>query len=380
MDQAQSTPLTLSLCMIVKDEDQTLSRCLASAQGYVDEIVIVDTGSQDQTVSIAKDFDAQVSYFTWCNDFAAARNYAISLARGKWILMLDADEELVVSESNFRDYLEAKTTPQVYCLDLNDAYKQSDVSVLWATRLFRNSPDLKYSGRYHEQLTYCTQALNSDSIKHLQGLKIIHYGYGQEELAQKHHHRVEFLEEILETDGINLAWLRTLTSNYQASGDIQKAEQCQAQAFDYLLPYLISGDPPDPFVSGAYWVYSLGVRCLKHEDLETAQLLCQRALEWSPLYPPSSYFAGLLCQSFGLYIGAIAYFKHCIQLGHEKTYDKGEPFDQKITTTFAAQGLGISHSRLQEWSQAKVAFELALSFDPNSQLAQKSLEDINNKL
>lgn len=380
MPTESSTSLTLSLCMIVKNEESSLSRCLASTQEYVDEIIIVDTGSQDSTVSIAEEFGAKVSYFEWCNDFAAARNHAISLAQGQWILMLDADEELIVTDTAFRNQLTNIDAPSVYCLDLTDAYKGSTVSVLWASRLFQNSPDLKYMGRYHEQLTYQAKPIDTSISDHFKGLKILHYGYGQEELAQKHHHRIALLEDILEAEGVNLAWMRTLAANYHAKKQLDQVERCQAQVFDYLLPYLISGEPPVPFLSGAYWIYSLGMRCLQQEDIETAQMLCQRGLEWAPMYPPISYFAGLLSQSLGLHIGAVAYFNHCMQLDKRGSYDKGEPFDKTITTSFSSQGLGISYTKLKQWQQAKESFELALEFDPTSSLALNSLADINQRL
>ncbi len=82
----------LSLCMIVKNEEQHLANCLTSAKPVVDEIIVVDTGSTDRTKQIATAFGAKVVDFEWADDFAAARNYSISLASGRWILILDADE------------------------------------------------------------------------------------------------------------------------------------------------------------------------------------------------------------------------------------------------------------------------------------------------
>ncbi len=86
----------LSLCMIVKDEAEMLPECLASVQGVVDEIVIVDTGSTDDTVAIAHAAGAKVVHEPWQNDFARARNAALAHATGDYVLQLDADERLAM--------------------------------------------------------------------------------------------------------------------------------------------------------------------------------------------------------------------------------------------------------------------------------------------
>ena len=88
----------LSVCMIVKNEERFLGQCLASVKGLADELIIIDTGSTDRTVEIAREHGAQVGHFEWCNDFAAARNASIAPATGDWILFLDADEELSSAE------------------------------------------------------------------------------------------------------------------------------------------------------------------------------------------------------------------------------------------------------------------------------------------
>lgn len=84
----------ISLCMIVKNEEENLGRCLDSVKDIVDEIIIVDTGSKDNTVKVAKQFGANVLFYQWNDDFAAARNFSISMAKHDWIFILDADEEL----------------------------------------------------------------------------------------------------------------------------------------------------------------------------------------------------------------------------------------------------------------------------------------------
>src|SRR5258708_38958708 len=84
----------LSLCMIVRDEERFLAGALESARGCVDELIVVDTGSQDRTRAIAAEQGARVLDFAWCDDFSAARNVGLEAARGTHILVLDADERL----------------------------------------------------------------------------------------------------------------------------------------------------------------------------------------------------------------------------------------------------------------------------------------------
>ncbi|MFN4796229.1 MAG: glycosyltransferase family 2 protein, partial [Pseudanabaena sp.] len=88
------SPIILSACLIVKNEEQRLPQCLESLLSLADEIIVVDTGSLDRTVAIAKKYQARVFHFAWCDDFSQARNYAIAQAKGKWILVIDADEVL----------------------------------------------------------------------------------------------------------------------------------------------------------------------------------------------------------------------------------------------------------------------------------------------
>ena len=95
--------MKVSLCMIVKNEEEVLSRCLDSVKAFTDEIVIVDTGSTDGTRKIAADYTDRVFSFTWIDDFAAARNYAFSQATGDYLLWLDADD--FVSPDNAKKFL-----------------------------------------------------------------------------------------------------------------------------------------------------------------------------------------------------------------------------------------------------------------------------------
>ncbi|MFC1618615.1 glycosyltransferase family 2 protein, partial [Candidatus Neomarinimicrobiota bacterium] len=106
---------SLSVCMIVRNEARMLPGCLNSLTGVADQIVVIDTGSEDDTAKIARSFGAQVYDFPWGDDFAAARNESIRHASGDWILWIDADERLLPSSIEFlKRSLVPVTHPTIY--------------------------------------------------------------------------------------------------------------------------------------------------------------------------------------------------------------------------------------------------------------------------
>jgi glycosyltransferase involved in cell wall biosynthesis len=168
----------LSLCMIVRDEEHFLQRCLESVRDWVDEMIIVDTGSSDRTRDIARQFTDRVYDFEWIDDFAAARNYALGKATGDWILVLDADE-LIASEdlARLRELIEDAPKSAYFLTQLN--YSNNPFHSDWQPvaektpyseeyagyrpnpicRLFRNDGNIRYHGAIHEVVD---KSLNTD--------------------------------------------------------------------------------------------------------------------------------------------------------------------------------------------------------------------------
>lgn len=179
------TPL-ITLSMIVKNEEKMLRGCLDSVHKLVDEIVIVDTGSTDKTIEIAKEFGAKVYNFNWIDDFAAARNESLRHSNGKWILYLDADERISQMEINkFRDSLSKldENTGGLICTiespHANLTGGTSDVHRGSYPRIFRNLgiEKVKFQGRVHEQIS---PSLKENNLVLLQSdIIIYHLGYDQ---------------------------------------------------------------------------------------------------------------------------------------------------------------------------------------------------------
>lgn len=143
----------VSVCMIVKNEERTLLRCLESLVGVHDELIIVDTGSRDQTVEIAKDFGARVEPFEWADDFAAARNHACSYASGEWIFMVDGDEFLSPKGSGTRLVGLLERVPDridKLLIEQRTVFEGESIVSVMVDRIYRNRPDLRWKYRIHE--------------------------------------------------------------------------------------------------------------------------------------------------------------------------------------------------------------------------------------
>jgi len=176
-----------SICMIVKNEEKNLERCLRSIKQCKNyEIIIVDTGSTDKTLKIAKSHNAKIFKYKWNNDFSAARNKAMEYARGDWVLILDADEELAPNSYEKLKQDINNTNIIGYRLPLENVGSPLN-GVNYVPRLFRNAPGLYFIGKIHEtiyaSLTVVGQQWNMD-----QGMgctKILHYGYQPDQINTK---------------------------------------------------------------------------------------------------------------------------------------------------------------------------------------------------
>jgi glycosyltransferase involved in cell wall biosynthesis len=166
---------SISLCMIVKNEEKQLERCLTSVRDVVDEIVIVDTGSDDKTLEIADSFNANIHHFKWNNDFSSARNFALSKCQSDWILYLDADEELNSNSVNELITIINGKLAAVNCVVKSLTSNDAKFGVMKYPRLFPNDPRIKFEGKVHEQIQ---TSLNNHKITLIDStIEIIHYGY-----------------------------------------------------------------------------------------------------------------------------------------------------------------------------------------------------------
>ena len=166
--------MRISAAMIVKNEEVMLPDCLESIKG-LDEIVIVDTGSKDRTVEIAGNYGT-VYHFEWCDDFAAARNFATSKCTGDWIFVIDADERLKSSVKDLRKAVKSAKDKKFIMVNValcpgnswdNPEYYQSSI------RLFRRIPEIKYDRAIHNTLTLLGSQVEPRKVSYVSQITMV---------------------------------------------------------------------------------------------------------------------------------------------------------------------------------------------------------------
>lgn len=229
----------ISLCMIVKNEEEYLENCLNSIKDVVDEIIVVDTGSTDKTVEIAKSFGAKVYYFQWNNNFSEARNESLKYATKDWILIMDADDELCQEDKgNFKVLLNQLDENSVYFFQTLSYYGNSvdnnNITINLNPRLFKNNRGIYYAGEIHNQLIFkhneCNAICNT--------IKIYHYGYLGKRIQSKdkRSRNISILNEQIKKNPNSKFAYFNLGCEYSASGDMKKALECYYKAYEDFDP------------------------------------------------------------------------------------------------------------------------------------------------
>jgi glycosyltransferase involved in cell wall biosynthesis len=239
---------TISVCMIAKNEEKNIKNSLECARKFADEIIVVDTGSEDATPEIARSMGAKVYFFPWRDDFSAARNESLKYATCDWILWLDADD--VIDDVNIERIKELKkilppekNEAYLFLIESKIADGGEDPWYWYQLRMFPNHKDIKFEGRIHEQVVFSLLRLG---IKEkVANIKIVHTGYNDKgKIVEKIQRNLRLLEE--EEKKENSFWVkRYLAFTYAKLGRIDDA----IKKVDEALEIVPKNSP--------IWVYDL---------------------------------------------------------------------------------------------------------------------------
>ncbi len=337
---------TLGLAMIMKNEAHNLIRSLAPVASLVDEMVVVDTGSGDESREIARSLGAKVYDFKWINDFSAARNFGLAKAQTDYILWLDADNSLSPEAiAEFRRHL----APETILWATEVVTPQGDR--LWQKRVFPNHPEVRFSGQIHEQLTHppTWEGLPTE-------VEILHWGYGDlKEARQKGERNLEILLTCAETKAGEFYWL------YQTGRTLFNLRRF-TEALHWLQRAAEAPNQNRPLWGHALILISQSYKRLGQHG--PAEEIARTLVAQAPDYGPGHYHLGRLlydggdkgrevgeCLESALILGAgdkawgadsqSCHFRAALMLGH----------------LWSSQGRGLS---------ARQAYVLAAQLDPQN--------------
>ena len=258
---------TISLCMIVKDEESFIAQCLESAKDVVNEIIVVDTGSTDKTVEIAESYGAKVHKFKWTNNFSDARNEALKHATCDWILILDADEVLdPENKHNLRQLIKIPSDKiRGYQIKIKNYTSEKEATVEHYTiRVFPNNPKLRYHGVIHEQIDNSEDSGNFEKLL-TNDVIILHYGYSKQVMddRSKDERNLQMLEKAIAEDKDNSFHYFNLGLTHKVAGNLDKS----LEAFKTSLEMTKKDNVFPAFIQAVYgYIIALLDETKKYED------------------------------------------------------------------------------------------------------------------
>jgi glycosyltransferase involved in cell wall biosynthesis len=351
--------MSLSVCLITRDEQDNLERALNSVKPVADEIIVTDTGSTDNTISVAESFDAKISRFDWCDDFSAARNFCFSQAACDWILWIDADEELLPESIDELKRCLARKDVFAYLIlrqDLRDISRLDLYSEMWMPRLFRRHDNINLVGRIHEHFhPDLIKNINRGKLFEHSQIRIRHYGFIGPKRKEKYRRDAKLLELELQEQPGQLYYQVELYRTLMLTGD-SRWKKVLNEAAANLAPYINSDGPPLPQV--ALLIETL-LQLSENQLPEgfSKPKLRELADKWFPRSAPLIWLLAKQDYEKGRFEQAEYRLRLLIQMGKDHSYDRGAGFDPHIFDQEAQLNLAVCLIRQAKLKEAQQILE-----------------------
>lgn len=277
---------TISACMIVKNEEEFLPKCLESIRDYVDEIVIVDTGSTDSSLEIATSYGARIYHHPWEDHFSKHRNQSFSYAKGDWILYIDADEELLPGSGGAlsETVTAAEGNVDAIAVVLECIFDDGkSMAYNNAIRVFRNHRGFYFKGRVHNYIVGVKNALCSP-------IHLFHHGYNlnEEGRKRKFERTTKLLKMDIADDPSDPRPHHFLSASYLS-------EKMAGEALDEARKALSLYERKEALYHNYYWsLYIAASACLRLGKREEARLLAEKGVKIYPNHLDSHYILSLV--------------------------------------------------------------------------------------
>jgi len=367
----EENSIKLTVCVVAKNEEKFIGQCLASVKGYADQLVLVDTGSTDSTIEIAKSLGAEVHHLPWADDFSAVRNEALQHATGDWILVLDADEELSQADRVAVQKEMASKNTMAYRLRLVNAGKESE-GHCYVPRLFRNAPGAFFSGRIHEHAFGSLEPmLKRWGLDNCLGTTtLIHHGYTSEvvEGKDKNGRNLRLLEMALEESPGDANLHLNLALELGRAGWAEEGLREYQRAFELLSEQAPKGVSPElaETLLTQYATQLLGA----HSMAQVIHLLQSPLAQRSGLTASHHFLLGLAFLERGRFEEAAVEMRSCLR---KRSQPALSPVHREIHTAAPHHCLARALAALGQLAAADEAFGAALELDPQARAIQVDL-------
>jgi len=335
---------TVSAALIVRDESEFIADCLRSLTGNVDEIVLVDTGSRDDTIEIARRFPVELLHFRWCNDFSAARNHALERAKSDWILYIDADERLEIPDPDGFSRALADRTKVAWQLRLHPKVGWTAYAEL---RLFRNDPRIRFHGVIHERIYPGVEAVASaDGLGvGVCDVRLQHVGYEADQ-RPKNSRNIPMLREYLSRDPDRLYCWWHLGECLRLAGD----QDAAIAAWTTGIARLLALDAADRQLGdgGLY----LSLLKAKHERGEPIDGLAAEALALFPDHLAIQWIAAQVAVARGDLDAARPVLEKLTAIDPDEFFDPKLAYDKALFRHLSAEPLALCHFRAGRFHDA----------------------------
>lgn len=340
----------LSLCMIVKNEEKNIKSCLSKAAPFVDKIIIVDTGSTDNTKVIVAEFTDKIYDFKWCNDFSKARNYSISKATNDWVLVLDADEVV----TDFFKYsvdifinnpLNENRVGRIKRINIMEDAFETKKYTEWVNRLF-NRKHFNYEGIIHEQVTskdgqsYETERLD---------ITAEHIGYTKEVLnrTSKVRRNIDMLKSAISLNSNDPYLYYQMGKSYYLLKDYKSAASYFEKALEFDLDYFLE------YVSDLVETYGYS---LINSGRYSDALILENISEIYKNNPDFLFAMGLIYMNNAMFEKAIKSFLSCTKFPYGKV--------EGVTSFSAYYNAGVIYDVLGFKDKAAQCYRMCGDYEP----------------
>lgn len=360
--------IDLSLCMIVRDNEDTIRACLESIKPYVNEMIVVDTGSADRTPVICREMGARVEHFPWCDDFSRARNESLKYARGNWIFWMDSDDTIPPEcGRGLQALVQAGHSDEVlgYVMQVHCPGRNTDdgeeVTIVDHVKLFRNRPDLQFEHRIHEQILPAIRRVGG--IVEWTDLFVIHSGADRS--PQGEQRKLERDLRILQTELIENPNHPFVLFNLGMTFAHAKRSE---DAVPYLEQCLTVSGPEDSHVRKAYSLL-VGAH-MQADDVAMAIRCCETGLRQFPEDTELQFRAGVLYHRTGRLNEAVSAFEGALKPQSKRRF---QSVVRGLDSYLTRHNLALVFEDLEQWNNAEAMWREVLLEQPESRIALRGL-------